>query len=115
MPKPFQLDALLDTVARCAGVSVPFAESAAAETGRTRVLVAKLAAAGARDIQPSTRREWASFRTADGTLVQLYWWPRDGVYYVMRHAESGGRIEQVGAFYDLDAAITLAMTVQRQT
>jgi hypothetical protein len=33
------------------------------------------------------------------------------VYYVMRHAESGGRIEQVGRFFDLDAAISLALKV----
>jgi hypothetical protein len=43
----------------------------------------------------------------------MYWWQRDGVYFVMRHAERGGRIEQVGRLYDLDAAIALAVTVGR--
>jgi hypothetical protein len=26
----------------------------------------------------SIRREWATFQTADGTVVQIYWWQRDG-------------------------------------
>jgi len=34
------------------------------------------------------------------------------VYYVIRHAESGGRLDQVGRFYDLDAAISLGMLVR---
>ncbi len=61
----------------------------------------------------STRREWANFRTGDGTLVQLYWWQRDGVYYVARYAETGGVLQTLGRFYDLDAAIAIAMTVRR--
>jgi hypothetical protein len=46
-------------------------------------------------------------------LIQLYWWERDSVYYVMRHAISGGHIQQVGQFYALDAAIELAMLVRQ--
>jgi hypothetical protein len=69
-------------------------------------------AAGARDVHASTRREWANFLTANGTFIQLYWWQRDGVYYVVRHAETGGVLETTGRFYDVDAAITLAMTVR---
>jgi hypothetical protein len=37
--------------------------------------------------------------------VQIYWWQRDGVYYVIRYAESGGRLDPLGRFCDLDAAI----------
>jgi hypothetical protein len=78
------------------------------------LLRAKLEAAGAQEIHVSTRREWANFRTPDGTVVQLYWWQRDGVYYVIRHAESGGRLEQVGRFHDLNIAITLAMSIRAE-
>ena len=44
--------------------------------------------------------------------MQIYWWERDGVYYVMQHAEGGGRIDQVGQFFDLDAAITLGLSAR---
>ena len=111
--KPFELDELVAAVASAVGQPVPFDRSEAAEAGRTRALVAKLEAAGARDVKASARREWASFFTPDDTLVQLYWGQRDGVYFVMRHAESGGRIEQLGRFHDLSAAVAFAMTVRR--
>ena len=112
--KPFDLDELLEVVASAVGRSVRFDPSPAAEAGRTERLRASLEAAGAQEIHLSTRREWANFKTADGTLVQLYWWQRDGVYCVIRHAPSGGRLDQVGRFHDLNAAITLGMSVRRQ-
>ena len=111
--KPFDLDQLITQVTAAVGLSVPFDTSEPAEQGRTAALAARLQAAGAREIHASTRREWANFRTEDGTLVQLYWWQRDGVYYVVRHAETGGVLETLGRFYDLGAAITMAMTVRR--
>ena len=112
--KPFDLDELLEVVAGAVGRSVGFDPSPAAEAGRTERLRARLEAAGAQEIHLSTRREWANFKTADGALVRLYWWQRDGVYYVIRHAASGGRLDQVGRFHDLDAAIALGMSVRRQ-
>jgi len=112
LSKPFDIDELVDRVARAVGHTVPFDPSPAAEVLRTARLKAKLEAAGAQDIHVSTRREWANFRTADGTVVQLYWWQRDGVYYVIRHAESGGQLDQVGRFHDLDTAIALAMSIR---
>jgi hypothetical protein len=115
LSKPFDVDELVDSVAQAVGQRIPFDLSLQAESLRTNQLREKLEAAGAREIHTSTRREWANFRTQDGTLVQMYWWQRDGVYYVMRHAESGGRIEQVGRFYDMDAAVALAVTVSRST
>jgi DNA-binding response OmpR family regulator len=111
--KPFDIDQLVTQVAAAVDLSVPFETSVQAEQGRTAALVARLQAAGAREVHASTRREWANFRTEDGTLVQLYWWHRDGVYYVVRHAETGGVLETLGRFYDLDAAITMALTVRR--
>lgn len=111
--KPFDIDQLITEVAAAVGLSVPFETSVPAEQRRTAALVARLEAAGAREVHASTRREWANFRTEDGTLVQMYWWQRDGVYYVVRHAETGGVLETLGRFYDLDAAITMAMTIRR--
>jgi DNA-binding response OmpR family regulator len=112
--KPFDLDELVDVVARAVGHAVPFDPSPAAEAQRTAQLRAKLDAAGAQEIHVSIRREWATFQTTDGTLVQLYWWQRDGVYYVVRYGESGDRLDQVGRFYDLDLAIALAMSIRRR-
>src|SRR5712691_5184019 len=110
--KPFDLDELVDRVARATGRAVPFDLSPRGETRRTAVFRAKLEAAGARNIHLSSRREWANFQTEDGTTVQISWWEGDGVYYVMRHAKSGGRIDQVGRFFDLDAPITLVLSVR---
>ena len=109
LPKPFELDDLLDAVARAVGESVPFDVSAAAETARTAALVRRLREAGARDVRPSNRREWASFRAPDGALVQLYWWQTDGVYYAVRHEEAGGEVRRIGRFHDLDTAVALAI------
>ena len=112
LSKPFDLDELVDCVARAVGHAAPFDPTPLGETKRTAVLRAKLKAAGARNIHLSSRREWANFQTEDGTTVQIYWWERDGVYYVMQHAEGGGRIDQVGQFFDLDAAITLGLSAR---
>jgi DNA-binding response OmpR family regulator len=109
---PFDIDEVVDLVAAAVGHATPFDPSPVAEQQRSARLKAKLEAAGAQEIHLSTRREWANFRTADGTLVQIYWWEREHVYYVIRHAESGGRLDQVGRFYDLDAAISLGMLVR---
>jgi CheY-like chemotaxis protein len=113
LDKPFDLDELLATVARAVGQAVPFDASPAAEAARTAALVAKLEAAGARDVRPGARREWASFGVPDGACVQLYWRPRDGTYHVVRCAAPGRALERVGRVPDLDAAVALAMTVHR--
>ena len=110
--KPFDLDQLVAAVGRVVDQSAPFDSSAEAEAARTSALADKLREAGASDIYPSTQREWANFRNAQGAFMQLYWWQRDGIYYVLRHAESGGILRQVGRFYDLEAAIAMAMTVR---
>jgi CheY-like chemotaxis protein len=109
LDKPFDLDDLLETVARAVGHAVPFDASPAAEAARTAALVAKLEAAGARDVRPATRREWASFTTADGACVQLYWRQRDGTYHVVRCAAPDRPLERIGRFADLDAAVALAL------
>jgi CheY-like chemotaxis protein len=111
LPKPFELDRLLEAVAQAVGRAQPFDGSETGDRQRSATLVARLEAAGATDIHPSTRREWASFVTPDGAFLQLYWWQRDGVYYLVRFALTGGRLETLGRFYDLGAAVSVAMTI----
>lgn len=106
--KPFDLDTLVRAVSDAVGHAELFELSPQAERERTAAMVARLEACGARDIHVSTRREWATFETADGACVQIYWWERDGVYYIGKYAPSGGCLETVGRFFDLDLAITMA-------
>jgi CheY-like chemotaxis protein len=106
--KPFHIDELLTAVATAVGRSEPFGRTAAAEAERTRQLVADLEAAGATDVQPSSRREWATFRDPDGTVMQLYWWQARGVYQVGRYDDEG-RMWMVGQFVDRQTAIDLAL------
>jgi len=106
--KPFHLDELVATVGRAVATSVPFNHSERAEHARTEELTARLNAAGARDVRPSARREWANFRNADGDEMQLYWWQASGAYLVARYSTDGARLELVGHYFDLDAAIRAA-------
>ena len=108
LPKPFQLDELLAAVAAAVGQSAPFERGDAAETRRTEEFVEALQRAGATDIQPSTMREWATFRDPSGALVQIYWWQGRGVYQVGRYT-ADGTLRMVGQLTDRDAAIELAM------
>lgn len=109
--KPFHLDELVATVGRAVAEAVPFNHSERAEHARTEELVAELTAAGARDVRPSARREWANFRNAVGDEMQLYWWQAAGAYLVARYSSDGVRLELVGHFYSLDAAIHAATAV----
>jgi DNA-binding NtrC family response regulator len=109
--KPFHLDELVATVERAVATSVPFNHSERAEQARTKELVARLTAAGAQDVRPSARREWANFRNAAGDEMQLYWWQAAGAYLVARYSADGGRLELVGHHYDLDAAVRAATAV----
>jgi hypothetical protein len=111
LSKPFDIDELIEVVAQAARQAVPFADSPAADAARTAALAARLEAAGARDIHTSERREWAVCRTPDDALVQLYWWQREGVYYVLRYPD--GMPQLVGRFYDQELAIRLALKVQQ--
>jgi DNA-binding response OmpR family regulator len=110
--KPFDLDALVQAVSNAVGNAETFEHTPQAERERTAAMMSRLTAAGAQEIHVSTRREWATFETVDGTIVQLYWWERDGVYYVVKYAPTGGRLETVGRFYDLDPAIVAATSLR---
>ena len=110
--KPFDLDTLVRAVSDAVGQAETFDSTPQAERERSKALVARLEFAGARNIHVSTRREWATFETADETLVQIYWWERDGVYYVGKYSQTGGRLDTVGRFFDLDLAISMATQIR---
>jgi hypothetical protein len=40
--------------------------------------------------------------------MQLYWWQAEGAYLVGRYSADGARLELVGHYYGLDAAIRAA-------
>jgi len=106
--KPFSLDELLGSIERAVGMIEPFNRSQRVEEARTADLVSRLVAAGATDVRPSTRREWANFRNPAGTDMQLYWSQSTGAYLVARYSAARARLEVIGRFYDLSAAIDAA-------
>jgi CheY-like chemotaxis protein len=106
--KPFHIDDLIATVRRAVESGMPFNRSLGAEQGRTDELVARLTAAGATDVRPSSQREWANFHNAAGEEMQLYWWQAAGAYLVARYSPNGHRMELIGHYYGLDAAIRAA-------
>jgi DNA-binding response OmpR family regulator len=109
LPKPFDVDELVATVRRCAGLATPFDASASAEAERSRALAERLRTAGASGVRTAARRESALFRAPSGELVQLLWSEREGTYRVVRYDEASAATRLVGVFYDLDAAIALAL------
>jgi hypothetical protein len=68
-----------------------------------------LIAAGARDLTTSSRRVWAIFRGTGEELVQIYWWETLSLYLVGRYSVDGARLEPLGQFTDLAAAIAVAL------
>jgi CheY-like chemotaxis protein len=106
--KPFDVDELVDAVAKATGESAKFDASPAADLERSRSLAAKVEQLGARDVRASTRREWITFRAPDDSLFQLYWWQKGGCYYVGAYLGTGGRMENLGLFYDVDGAVACA-------
>jgi len=107
LPKPFEVDMLLDVVATAAGASVPFDRSSAADAARSQSLAKDLERLGAREVHTSARREWVTFRTPAGVLMQVYWWETGGAYLVGRYDEDGRRIANVASSYDRDAALEI--------
>jgi CheY-like chemotaxis protein len=112
LPKPFNLDELLEAVAAACHRSVPFNRTAEGERSRTVALARRLRAGGAIDVRTSNRREWATFTSPlDERIYQLYWWQKFGRYIVGRY-DTDARLEIVGQFYELEAAIGAAFAAQ---
>jgi len=106
--KPFDVDELVDAVAKATGGSQRFDASVAADGARTRALVERLKEIGAADVRSSSRREWVTFRSGDDSLFQLYWWNTGGCYLVGAYLGDGRRMENIGLFYDVEGAVACA-------
>jgi CheY-like chemotaxis protein len=113
VPKPFELDTLLDIVARAAGTSVAFDRSATADASRTAALAGHLEKSGAQEVRASARREWVTFRTPAGDLMQVYWWNLGGAYLIGRYVDDGRRLEHVATAYERDDAIAICAQMLR--
>lgn len=106
--KPFDVDEIVDAVAKATGSVPRFDSSPGADRERTRQLVKRLEGIGAADIRSSSRREWVTFRAPDDSLFQLYWWQTGGCYLVGAYLGDGRRMENIGLFYDADGAVACA-------
>jgi CheY-like chemotaxis protein len=113
LEKPFALDDLLAAVGTATGQSIRFDDSPAAERARTSALVKALRQRGATEIEPSRRREWATFRDQQGALCQMYWWQGRGVYQAGRYG-ADGKLRMIGQFVDRDTAIEAALPERRR-
>lgn len=111
--KPFELDELLDAVAKAVERAEVFDRSAAADDARTAKLADELEKAGATDIRSSTRREWVTFRTHKDRLMQIYWWQAGGSYLVGRYDEDGRQMENIALTYNRLAALEICRSLLR--
>jgi CheY-like chemotaxis protein len=111
--KPFELDDLLREVAKAVGRSEPFDRSVVADEARTGALAEALAKIGATDVRPSARREWVTFRSGKGRLMQIYWWQTGGSYLVGRYDEDGRRLENLALTYNRPAALEICRSLLR--
>ena len=111
--KPFDLDELLETVARVVGFAESFDRSAQADAARSAELAADLERIGALDVRPSGRREWATFRTPAGRIMQIYWWQTGGSYLIGRYDPDGKRMENIALTYSRPAAVEICAALLR--
>jgi len=113
LAKPFDLDQLLAAVARAVGMAEVFDRSAMADATRSAALAADLERIGGLDVRPSGRREWATFRTPAGRIMQIYWWQTGGSYLIGRYDPDGKRMENIALTYSRPAAIEICAAVLR--
>jgi len=111
LPKPFEVDDLLTAVAKAVGRSIPYDGSPSADSARSTALARSLEAIGAQDVRPSARREWVTFRTPGGRLMQIYWWQAGGSYLIGRYDEDGSHMENVSRTFSRDAAVALCARI----
>ena len=111
--KPFDVDDLLATVARAVGMAEVFDRSAGADAARSAELAADLERTGAQDVRTSARREWVTFRTPAGRVMQIYWWQTGGSYLIGRYDSDGRRMENIALTYSRPAAVEICAAVLR--
>lgn len=107
--KPFDIDEFLKTLGSAVKKGATRRASEAEAHARVVDLREQLIAAGARDLTTSSRKVWALFRGSGEELLQIYWWETVSLYLVGRYSGDGARLEPLGQFTDLAAAITLAL------
>ena len=107
--KPYDLDEFLDALGKAVQRGVARRSSDAENAARVSELREQLVLAGARDISTSTRRVWVTFRGTGDELTQIYWWEKLSLYLVGRYTPDGARLEPLGQFTDVGAAIAAAM------
>ena len=113
LEKPFNLDELLEAVERATGRAVPFDQTVAADVARSAALAKELEGIGAEDVRQSARREWVTFRTPGGRLMQIYWWQTGGSYLIGRYQADGKRLENIGLVYERNAAVQMCAAILR--
>ena len=113
LPKPFDVDELVETVAKAVGQVASFDRSTAADTARSAELAADLERIGAQDVRPSGRREWVTFRTPGGRIMQIYWWQTGGSYLIGRYDADGRRMENIALTYSRAAAVEMCAALVR--
>lgn len=107
--KPFDIDDFVSTLNKAVRTAAARRVSDAETAARVSNLRERLIGAGARDLTTSSRRVWATFHGAGEELMQIYWWERLSLYLVGRYSADGSRLEPLGQFADLGAAIAVAL------
>lgn len=113
LSKPFEVDDLLEVVARALGIAVPFDATSDGDRKRTDELAGDLTRAGASDVRASARREWVTFRTPRDRLMQIYWWNEGGSYLIGRYDGDGKRLENIALTYDRASAVEICASLIR--
>lgn len=113
LAKPFDLDQLLEAVDRATGRSIAFDRTADADEARSAALAKELEGIGALDVRQSSRREWVTFRTPGGRLMQVYWWQTGGSYLIGRYDPDGRRMENLALLYERGAAVQTCAAIIR--
>ena len=113
LSKPFEVDELLDVVARAIGGAMPFDATNDGDQKRTQQLATDLEAAGGSDVRASARREWVTFRTPHHRLMQIYWWQEGGSYLIGRYDGDGKHLENIALTYDRASAVEICASLIR--
>jgi CheY-like chemotaxis protein len=111
--KPFDVEDLLDVIATAVGGTASFDRSLAADAARSGGLAKELERVGAEEVQASARREWVTFRTPAGRMMQIYWWQSGGAYLVGRYDDDGRHLENIALTYDRGSAVDICAAVLR--
>lgn len=107
--KPFDIDEFVATLHSAVQKGAARRKSDSETAVRIAEMREQLLALGARDLTTSSRRVWALFKGAGEALLQIYWWETQSLYLLGRYSEDGARLEPLGQFTELAAAIAVAL------